>query len=136
MLRTALTVFFAAVLLIAAFAFFIPHANNGAEEASLPAESTPVTPNITLSDVYKKGIRTFSGSVEAPTPCTEVVVHGEISSSTPERITISILMPPDTSICLQQITKVPFKVTLPATVAAVVEVLVNGRQASTTARQP
>lgn len=135
MLRTALTVFLAALLAIAGFAFFVPHANKGGEEAPLSIEIQTPIPSVFLTDSYKKGVHTFTGSIEAPTPCTEVVAEGRVASSTPERITIAVTMPSDTSICLQQITALPFKVTLSATADATVEVTVNGEVASTTMKK-
>src|SRR3989344_2336892 len=132
-LRIALAVFISIAALIAAFAFFIPHTNQGSEEPSAIAPS-PITPEVTLKDSYTKGSHTIAGSILAPTPCTSVTALATVASGTPQTISIEVLMPPDTGICIQQASSISFAVSARAEVHAVLEASVNGVTASTTLR--
>ncbi|MDO8623783.1 MAG: hypothetical protein Q7R54_00275 [bacterium] len=134
MLRIALSVFFGVAILIGGFAFFIPHANRGGEEAPASPVSTSVTPAVTISDSYRKGTHALTGSILAPTPCTSVSAIASVASSTPESILVAISMPPDTGICLQQATAISFTVSALAGADATIQTLVNGVLASTTLR--
>ncbi len=135
-IKIALSVFVATILLIGLYALYIPHANLNNETAPL-AEITPVpAPPVFLKDAYRKGEHTISGSLLAPTACTTLTATANVSpsaaSSTPETITITLLMPPDTGVCLQQLTKMSFTVSATAAADALFHVLVNGQVASTT----
>jgi hypothetical protein len=130
-LKIALGVFVAVVIGIAGFALFIPHANKGGEQSPHLEQST-MLPSVSLSDSYKKGIHTISGTVEAPTPCITLTADTSVASGTPDTISVMITMPADTGICLQVITDLPFNVTVAAGMDARIVALVNGVVASTT----
>jgi hypothetical protein len=133
-LRIALAVFVAVVIIIAAFAFFTPHANRGGEQAPSASIVQKPVPDVSLSDSYKKGMHTISGSIMAPTPCTSVTADASVASGTPAVISVTISMPSDAGICLQQATVVPFKVSAAAGADAIIAAYVNGAPASTTVK--
>jgi hypothetical protein len=135
-LRLALTVFLAVMIVIASFAFFTPHANKNVELAPVAEKLTITLPNVRYSDTYKKGIHTINGSVSAPTPCTELSASLGVASGTPELISVTLLMPRDTGICLQRSTTLPFTVSTPASAKADIEILVNGMLATSTRIAP
>lgn len=134
MFRLALFVFGGVIIVIAAFAFFIPHTNRGDELAPpVVVESKPLVA-VTYTGTYKNGLHSLKGSVLAPTPCTELSATAAVASGTPQIISVELSMPPDTGICLQKLTELPFSVTASAGADAKVEVFVNGEPASTTVK--
>ncbi|OGG68381.1 hypothetical protein A3H77_01390 [Candidatus Kaiserbacteria bacterium RIFCSPLOWO2_02_FULL_56_11] len=133
--RITFGVFFGIVVIIIGFAFFVPRANRGGEQAPI-TETATLSPAVSFMTKYAKGVHTIEGFVTAPTPCTEVSADARVASGTPETISVDILMPPDTGICLQVITELPFKVSVKASTDAVIEVFVNGARVSEARSSP
>jgi hypothetical protein len=123
--RLVFAVFFFVVLVIVGYAFFVPHTTK--DEVPPPVESEPQpAPLVTLSSSFRRGVHTFEGTVEAPTPCTTVGVETTVASSTPSRITLSLTLAPDEGVCIQVVRALPFEATAEAPEDAFVELTVNG----------
>lgn len=121
-----------AAALIVGFALSVPHTRDVPH--TLSAEKTETAPPaVTLSDTYKKGVHTLSGSVLAPDACTQVSADATLTgaSSTPA-IALALTLPEDAGPCLMVPTPVPFSVTLEAPKDAPIVVTVNGVEATTT----
>lgn len=134
-----------ALAVIIGFAFSVPHTRDGKVQKK-PAPVATTTPVVTLSDSYRKGTHTLSGSVMAPDACMSVSadasLFGAASSTatttqsvatTSERIELSLVMPADDGVCLQIPTKTDFSTTIDAPEGLPIDVTLNGQPASTTA---
>ena len=121
-----------AVILIT-FALSVPHTRDVKVAVNMQQETESV-PSVTLRDLFKKGIHTISGSVEAPNACTSVnasaTLVGDVSSK--ESILVTISMPSDSGVCLQAPTRTSFQTTVSAPANLPISVMVNGSLASTT----
>ncbi|MDE2021731.1 MAG: hypothetical protein KGI71_02295 [Patescibacteria group bacterium] len=121
-----------AIVIVAGFVLSVPHTR---EVAQTPApQPVAAVPSVTLHDVFKKGIHTITGSLEAPDACTIVTattsLEGDASST--QDILLAVSMPPDTGVCLQLPTRMDFSTTAAAPALTPITVTVNGVVASTT----
>ncbi|MHB0865822.1 MAG: hypothetical protein ACYC1Y_02890 [Minisyncoccota bacterium] len=130
-LRVASTII--ALIILVGFAISAPHTRDIVETfpSQTPATSTP---SVTLHDVFRKGVHTITGSIEAPTPCTSLIATaaGTGSASSTTGILVTISMPPDTGVCLQQPTTLTFSTTVTAPAGVPITASVNGFTATTT----
>ncbi len=122
-----------ALVIIILFALSVPHAR----EVTAPARETAVPaspPPVTLTDSYKKGTHTLSGTVLAPDACSSVTVDAALAgdASTTESIALALTLPADSGLCLQVPTSVSFRTTLAAPAGLPIAVTVNGVPATTT----
>lgn len=126
-------------VLVVGFVLSAPRTRDGALP---PPSSTPAatsTPVVTLHDVFKKGVHTISGSLEAPDACMSATAEATLIGTSTNRqassspiIAVAIDMPADSGICLQEPTPVTFQATLAAPAGLPIEVTVNGAAATTT----
>jgi hypothetical protein len=123
-----------AVLILASFVLQVPHTRDILENSSLSSAPT-TTPAVTLRDTFKKGKHTITGSIDAPNPCTSLTTNVTLvgSASTTENIQIDITIPPDSGVCLQQVSKLPFSASIAAPADLPIIVTVNGIVATTIA---
>ncbi len=122
-----------AVIILGGFALSVPHTRDVGQPARPEAPAT-TTPVVSLSDSYRRGTHTLSGTVLAPDACvivTSSATTTEVAST--ESIVLSIQMPPDSGTCLELPTPIPFTTTVDALKDAPITVTVNGETASTTA---
>lgn len=128
-LLTAIIVLF----IIIGFVLSLPHHTHEMVHVSVP-QAMEIIPTVTLHDIFKKGMHTITGSVEAPDACTIVTSTASLegNSSSTESILIAISMPVDTGICLQIPTIMNFSTTIAAPPRIPITATVNGSVASTT----
>lgn len=120
-------------IILAGFIFLVPHTRDIAVKQSPQNEGT-VTPTVALSDTFKKGVHTITGTIEAPNACTSVGVEATPvgTASSTEGILVAISMPEDTGICLQVPTTVRISTTIEAPAHLPITATVNGASATTT----
>ena len=103
-------------------------------EKTSTVQSVPATPLVTLRDIFKKGLHTITGSVEAPNACTgvsaEASVTGEATST--QSILVAVTMSADEGVCLQLPTRVTFQTTIAAAIGLPIIATVDGAMATTT----
>jgi len=131
-LRIALIVFGGIVVLIVAFALFIPRANRVGEVAPKSDQTASSTPSVMIHDTIANGIHTISGSVLLPNPCTTLSASAEVATDTPQVITVLLSAPHDSGVCLEVPTSEIFSVTAAASTTASIEATVNGVPAEIT----
>lgn len=124
-----------ALAIIIGFAFSVPHTTRDtiSKSSPLPVASVPL---VTVHDVFKKGVHTITGSLQAPNACTTVAAQATLlgdASSTGSRLRLALTMPIDSSVCLQLPTQVKFSTTVTAPAQLPITATVNGVVASTTA---
>ena len=122
-----------AFLILAGFVFSAPHTH---DVAQAPASSAAATvPSVTLHDVYKKGMHTITGSIEAPNACAVVTAQANPldDASTTVGIQVAVSLSTDTNVCLQVPTTMSFSTTIAAPAHLPLSATVNGAAASTTA---
>lgn len=130
-LSTAAIIIAGIILLL--FVLSVPRAEGPAAPA--PAQkSAAAPPTVTLSDSYKKGMHTISGSVVAPDACTSVSAAATLvgDAANPQGISLALTMPSSTGVCLQVPTRLSFSAAFAAPAALPIKVMVNGSAASTT----
>lgn len=121
-----------AAVIVVGFALSVPHTRDVGQVAA-PLSSTTAVPSVTLRDSYKKGVHTLSGSVLAPTACMSVSAYATTTgAASSTAITLALDMPPDSGLCLQLSTPLPFSTAVAAPAGVPVAVTVNGVVASTT----
>lgn len=121
-----------AAIIIAGFLFSVPHTR---DIATTPASPGPTTPSVALRDVFRKGIHTITGSVEAPNACATVAAQANLEGDTPEtrRIVVAVSLEEGKGVCLELPTRVNFSTTLAAPAQIPLTATVNDVAASTTA---
>jgi hypothetical protein len=117
-----------ALAVIIGFVFSVPHTRDVVKTPSSEGATTSV-PLVSLSDSFKKGVHTITGSIEVSNICT--ILSAQAASST-EGILVEISMPSDTGVCLQLPTRATFQTTLSAPADLPFTVTVNGSPATTT----
>lgn len=123
-----------AVVVVAGFALSVPHTRDLLVKKSEITATTSVSV-VKVRDVYRKGVHTLSGSVEAPNACATVVVSGTLEgdASNTARILLAISLPTTgTDICLQVPTTINFQTTVTGPASLPITATVNGVTASTT----
>lgn len=127
--------FIIAVVVVGGFFLSVPRAGEVRDLEPVAAVTAAAVPVVSVSDAYKKGVHTLSGSVTAPDACTSVSAEASVAdaSSTSPRILLELTMPEDTGMCLEVPTEVSFSTAVEAPSDAALEVRVNGAAASTTA---
>ncbi|MBU6388311.1 hypothetical protein KGQ72_00295 [Patescibacteria group bacterium] len=120
-----------ALVVLIGFVLSVPHTRDVPHLAS--NTETPSIPLVTLHDVFRKGVHTITGSLEAPNACTMVSAESLLqdNASSTGRILVQISMPPDAGVCLQVPTRATFQTTIAAPVHLPIEATVNGSVAST-----
>ena len=121
-----------AVILIV-FALSVPHTRDADVERP-PQSQAELMPAVTLSDTFKKGVHTISGSIEAPNACAVVNVSAALvgDAQGEESIAVSVSMQNDSGICLQAPTRIPFQTALSAPANLPITATVNGISADIT----
>lgn len=121
-----------AFIIIAGFAFSVPHTRDAARVSV--SEGVPTVPLVTLHDVFKKGLHTITGSLLAPNACTTLTARASLrgDASSTESILIALSMPSDVGVCLELPTRVNFSTTIAAPARVPLSATVNGFAASTT----
>ena len=124
------------VILIAAwFALSVPHTRGVYAPVAMRMLATSTEPVVMLRDTYHKGVHTLSGTLEAPDACTFTTATATLvgASSSAESIALTILMPLDTGVCLQEAQQTTFSAMLTAPPGLPITTTVNGILASTSA---
>ncbi len=117
-----------ASIILAGFVLSVPRTSEITPESS--TESTTLgVPEVKIRDVYKKGVHTITGSIEAPDACTTVSAEAILVG---EGILVEISMPEDSGICLERPSTVRFSTTVTAPAKIPITANVNGVAASTT----
>jgi len=119
-------------IILVIFFLSVPHTRD-IPQAATTSEATPVPTKVSVHDVYKKGTHTLTGTVQAPNPCTTLSATATtVVAASTSSILVTISMPEDAGICLQQITQLPFSTTVAAPANVPVSVTVNGTEADVT----
>jgi len=121
-----------AFLIVVSFVFSVPHTRDVVRESA--PQSVTTVPLVTLRDVFKKGLHTITGSVEAPNACSIVTAQANLQgdASSTQSIQIALSMPVDTNVCLQLPTRMNFSTTITAPAQIPITATVNGLVATTT----
>jgi hypothetical protein len=130
--RIVLGILVLSIITIVIFVFSTPHANTPNETEPVLPVVTPAVPAVSMSDVYKKGTRTITGSFEVPTPCTVVSAESTLENEPTQRVLVLLTVLEDKGICLQEKTKQSFTTSIVAGEGLPIRVLVNGVEATTT----
>jgi hypothetical protein len=114
-----------ALIILVGFILSVPHTRD-LPRPSISPDTEAVVPKVTVRDVYKKGVHTLTGSVEAPNPCTTLSVSASVATSSgTEAILLAISLPQDTGVCLQNAVMLPFSTTVTASLNVPVKATVN-----------
>lgn len=122
-----------ALVIVVSFMLSVPRARDGVR---MPAEriETANTPSVALRDVFKKGMHTITGSLNAPNACAAATANATlVSASNTESILVALSLTEDNQVCLQLSILIPFSTTISAPAHVPITVTVNGTVASTTA---
>ena len=130
--RLLVTATIIAAIIFIGFMLSVPHTHD-AKQISLPPPPTPA-PSVAIRDVFKKGVHTLTGSIEAPNACTSLATKATLagSASSTQYILVAITMPEDSGVCLERSVKMPFSLTISAPANLPVQVSVNNTMATTT----
>ena len=122
-----------AAVIFVAFLVSVPHAGPVESNTFTAATSTPTAPYTTVSDSYRRGVHTITGSILAPNPCTTLTATSTLqgTASTSQSIVVDITMPKDTGVCLQEPATTTYSTTLTAPKSLPIQVTVNGLLAAT-----
>jgi hypothetical protein len=123
-----------ALFILLGFVFSVPHTREVAEVFA-PNATTMSTPSVSLRDSFKKGVHSFTGSLEVPDACASVSAEATLqgNASTTESILVAVTVSEDDGVCLQVPTSISFSATLEAPARLPVTVTVNGSVATTSA---
>ena len=121
-----------ALVVFGAFVLSVPHTQD-VDEAPQGSKAV-VVPSVTLRDVFRKGVHTITGSLEAPDACTISTAEAayELDASGAERILVSVSLPEDSGVCLELPVRTSFTATVEAPAGVPIEATVNGAAATTT----
>ena len=124
-----------AIVIIGVCIVSLPHTKNLSTPTASRAEASSTEPVVTLQDVYRKGVHTLSGTLQAPDACTFATASATLigATSSSQSIVLAISMPADVGVCLQLPQPTAFSTTLSAPQGLPIAVTVNGATASTSA---
>ena len=85
---------------------------------------------VSLKTNFKNGLLTYSGSVQAPSPCHELEKEVVIAESFPEQVQISLQLkePKPETICAQVVTEKEFSGELKVSEQARISIYLNGKK--------
>ncbi|MCX6787535.1 MAG: hypothetical protein NTY93_03410 [Candidatus Kaiserbacteria bacterium] len=124
-----------ALVIIVGFVLSVPHTRDSAL-TDLSQTKTANIPTVALHDVFKKGVHTITGSLNAPNACAAITAKASLvgDASNATGILVAISMSEDTDdVCLQLPTRMNFSVTISAPASLPLTATVNGFVATTTA---
>lgn len=132
--RLALIALVIVLVLVCGFWLFTPRAPKVPTPAPARAAiAASTTPAVSLTDSYKKGVHTLSGSVMAPDACAQVTATAAFATSTgSQEIDLELSLPATQGVCLEVPTEAAFKTTVAAPSGLPVVVELNGVIATTT----
>lgn len=116
-----------ALILLVGFMLSAPHTHDVSGTTTSQTATTSVSA-IKLHDVFKKGMHTITGSINAPNACADVTAQATLSA---ENIVVALSLPEDTGVCLQLPTQVNFSTTISAPAHTPITATVNGSSATT-----
>lgn len=119
-----------ALAIILGFFVSVPHTQ---DVAKAPAEiEIQTSPAVSITDSFKKGVHTITGSLIVPNACTAVTARAAQvdSASSTSDILVELSFPEDAGICLQLQTRATFSVKVDAPARLPISVTVNGVAAS------
>lgn len=117
-----------ASIIVAGFALSVPRARDGALPPAAPMQEE-ITPTVSVRDVYRKGVHTITGSLIAPNACMSAEAEASLQDG---GILLSITMPEDSGVCLQEETMARFSTTITSSNGLPIRTTVNGKDATTT----
>ncbi len=122
-----------AIIILASFIFLVPHTHEVPLTRS-PETTTALMPEVRLSDSFKKGVHTITGTVRAPDACASITATATLAgnASSTERIVVALSMPDTTGVCLKRVAILPFTTSIEAPAHLPIDVSVNERVATTT----
>lgn len=121
------------LFVVVGFVLSVPHTRDAVVAPATPKETVGV-PSVTLHDVFKKGLHTITGSVEAPNACATATAEASVggTASDTQSILVAITLPADTGVCLQLPTRANFSTSVDAPAGLPITATVNGSVATTT----
>ena len=114
------TVFTGAVLLLGIFFLIYPRLNQATDQ---PVES--VTTIVPVIHQFRKGVHTYVGDIQVPTPCFIVTGQAVVKESYPEQVDLRIETRATGETCAQVITLKKFKVSFEASEGAIIKTYLN-----------
>ena len=120
-----------AFVVLITFMLSVPHTRDLGVKSPLSSETVSV-PVVTLRDVFKKGLHTITGSVEASNACATASAEANMMSdaSSTQSILVAISMHTDIGTCLQLPTPISFQTTITAPAHLPIIATVNGTAAT------
>ncbi|HSX57731.1 MAG TPA: hypothetical protein VLE47_00470 [Candidatus Saccharimonadales bacterium] len=86
------------------------------------------TDQVSVNAVEKNGLVTYSGTVQLPTPCTNLNVDATASRTDPSVVSIQLTTQPTDTVCAQVVTPKPFSGEVAAPKGVQIHVFYNGSQ--------
>lgn len=81
---------------------------------------------VAVTDVFKNGVHTYTGSITLPNPCTDLTVRSQIKESFPEQIVLSFEAHSTSAVCVQVLSLKTFVVDVRADLGATTSAVFNG----------
>ncbi|MBN1916224.1 hypothetical protein JW796_04575 [Candidatus Dojkabacteria bacterium] len=81
---------------------------------------------VRLDFTYKNDVYKYTGAVQKPTPCDGVTTDAIVRESSPEQVTLQIVIEPSDQICAQVITEEEISGEIKVSKQARIEVTLNG----------
>jgi hypothetical protein len=121
-----------ALVVLAGFLLSVPRARDG--ELPLAKDEAFVTPEVSLRDVFKKGVHTITGSLKGPNACASATATASVlgDAAAPTGIVVAIALTQTEGVCLQLPTTIKFSTTISAPAKLPLSASVNGNSATTT----
>lgn len=123
-----------ALIVIVGFWLSVPHTRDVHEVRDNLAVEESI-PEVTLRDVYKKGVHTVTGSIMAPNACSTISSSAMLQddASGAQNILVTVALENGVGVCLELPTRETFQVTVAAPAHLPFTATVNGVLATTTA---
>lgn len=117
------------ILLFTLF-FSVPRTSDSIDDA-VSTQVSPEAPKVTVQDVYKKGVHTLTGSLEADNACASVSSEAfhERGDERESHIRVAITLVHHEGTCLQLPTRMRFTTSLTAPAKLPIVATVNGSPA-------
>lgn len=128
------TIYLLAVVILVLIGFALalsslPENSNNQDDTGHENNQEVSSVYMALEHGYIADANTFSGSVESPTPCHELLTDAEISGSSPEQITLKLRTEDSGETCAQVVSEKDFTIVVPSSPnAQLVAVMLNGQR--------
>lgn len=119
------------VCIFVGFVLSVPRARDSAEEVQQEL-GTESPPSVAIRHIFKKGIHTIVGSIDAPNVCTSLSVQATLAAEESDGILLEVFLAEPSGVCLERRVPMNFSTTIAAPEGTPIAVTVNGSPATTT----